>query len=102
MVYVLQVHTQCSIGAQLLSGRVLDLRLRGRGFKPHQRHCVVSWSKNINPSLVLVKPRKTRPFIIERLLMGRKIIKSNKQNQLIPSADNSVTSVLLEAVEGPG
>ena len=25
-----------------------------------------------NPSLVLVQPRKTRPFITERLLMGRK------------------------------
>ena len=31
-----------------------------------------SLSKNINPSLVLVQPRKTRPFITERLLMGRK------------------------------
>ena len=28
-------------GAQWLSGRVLDLRPRGRGFKPHQCHCVV-------------------------------------------------------------
>ena len=27
--------------AQWLSGRVLDARLRGRGFEPHQRHCVV-------------------------------------------------------------
>ena len=41
-------------------------------FEPHRRHCVVSLSKNINPSLVLVQPRKTRPFITERLLMGRK------------------------------
>ena len=32
-------------GAQWLSGRVPDLRLRGRGFKPHWRHCVVSLSK---------------------------------------------------------
>ena len=32
----------------------------------------MSLSKNINPSLVLVQPRKTRPFITERLLMGRK------------------------------
>ena len=63
-------------GAQWLSGRVLDLRLKGRGFEPHRRHCVVSLSKNINPSLVLVQPRKTRPFITERLLMGRK--ESNK------------------------
>ena len=28
--------------------------------------------KNINPSSALVQPRKTRPFITERLLMGRK------------------------------
>ena len=59
-----------------LSGRVLDLRLKGRGFEPHRHHCVVSLSKNINPSLVLVQPRETRPFITERLLMGRK--ESNK------------------------
>ena len=61
-----------SWGAQWLSGRVLDSRPKGRGFEPHLRHCVVSLSKNINPSLVLDQPRKTRPFITERLLMGRK------------------------------
>ena len=55
-----------------LSDRVLDSRLRGRGFGPHQRHCVVSLSKNINSSLVLVQPRKTHHFITERLLMGRR------------------------------
>ena len=43
------------------------------------RQCVVSLSKNINPSLVLVQPRKTRPFITERLLMGRK--ESNQTNK---------------------
>ena len=62
-----------------LSGRVFDLRPRGRGFEPHRRHCVVSLSKNINPSLVLVHPRKTRPYITERLLMGRK--ESNQTNK---------------------
>ena len=41
---------------------------RGRGFKPHHCHCVVSLSKNIIPSLAMVQPRKTRPFITERLL----------------------------------
>ena len=66
-------------GAQWLSGRVLDSRPKGRGFEPHRRHCVVSLSKNINPSLVLVQPRKTCPFITERLLMGRK--ESNQTNQ---------------------
>ena len=52
-------------GAQWLSGRVLDSIPKGRGFEPHRRHCVVSLSKNINPSLVLVQPRKIRPFITE-------------------------------------
>ena len=67
------------MGAQWLSGRVLDSRPKGRGFEPHRRHCVVSLSKNINPSLALVQPRKTRPFITERLLMGRK--ESNQTNK---------------------
>ena len=70
---MLHHHDRLSIkGAQWLSGRVLDSRPRGRGFEPHRRHCVVSLSKNIVPSLVLVQPRKTCPFITERLLMGRK------------------------------
>ena len=68
-------------GAQWLSGKVLDSRPRGSGFEPHPGHCVVSLSKNINPSLVLVKLRKTRPFITERLLMGQRI-KSNKQTNM--------------------
>ena len=29
------------LGAQWLSGRVLDSRPRGRGIEPHRRHCVV-------------------------------------------------------------
>ena len=67
-------------GAQWLNGRVLDSRPKGRGFKPHRRHCVVSLSKNINPSLVLVQPRKTRRFITERLLMGCKESNQTKQD----------------------
>ena len=66
-------------GAQWLSGRVLNSRPKGRRFEPHRRHFVVSLSKNISPSLVLVQPRKTRPFITERLLMGRK--ESNQTNK---------------------
>ena len=46
-------------------------------FEPHLHHRVVSLSKNINPSLVLAQPRKTRPFKTERLLIGRK--ESNKK-----------------------
>ena len=56
---------------------MLDSRPMSRGFEPHRRHCVVSMSKNINPSLVLVQPRETRPFITARLLMGHK--ESNKK-----------------------
>ena len=58
--------------------RVLDLKPRGRRVEPHRCHCVVSLSKNINPSLVLVQLRKTHPFITERLLMGLK--ESNQTN----------------------
>ena len=67
-------------GAQWLSGRVLDSRLRGPGFGPHWPHCDESLSKNINPSLVRVQPRKTCPFITERLLIGRKESNQTKYN----------------------
>ena len=38
-------------------------------------------ARHIYPSLVLVQPRKTRPYINERLLMGHK--ESNETNNLI-------------------
>ena len=63
---------------------MLDLRPKGRGFKPHWRHCVVSLSKNIVQ--VLVQPRKTRPFITERLLMGCKESNQTKNNLINPNA----------------
>ena len=72
---------------QWLSGRVLDSRPRGRRFEPH---CVVSLNKNNNPSLVLVQPRKIRPYINERLLMRRKESKSN-QAQSIECNENKMT-----------
>ena len=68
--------------AQWLSGRVLVSGPKGSGFEPHRRHCVVSLSKNINPSLVLIQPRKTSPFIAERLLMGCKESNQTKQNKI--------------------
>ena len=67
------------MGAQWLSGRVLDSRPRGRGLGAHWRFWVASMSKNVNPSLILVQPRKTRPFITERLLMGCK--ETNQTNK---------------------
>ena len=55
---------------------------RDRGFEPHRRHCLVSLSKNINPSLILVQPRMTRPFITGRLLMGcKESNQTKKQNK---------------------
>ena len=40
-------------------------------------------ARHINPSLVLVQPRKTRPYIAERLLVGCKESKqTNKQNHI--------------------
>ena len=74
-VFIQNIH----VGVQWLSGRVLDSRQRGSELEPHRRHCIVSLSKNINLSLVLVQPRKTRPYITERLLMGRK--ESNQTNK---------------------
>ena len=63
------------------SDSVVECLTRDQGFGPHRRHCVVSLSKNINPSLELVQPRKTRPFISERLLMG---YKESKQTNIPP------------------
>ena len=80
------------MGAQWLSSRVLDSRPRGRGFEPHRRHCV-SLSKNINPNLVMVQPRKTRPFITEKLLMGRK--ESNQTNKSDSTAKIICRALLL-------
>ena len=68
-------------GAQCFSGRVLDLRPSGRGLEPHRRHCCCALKQDINPSSELVQHRKTRPFITERLLMGRK--ESNQTNRQI-------------------
>ena len=41
----------------------------------------VTSGEYIYPSLVLVQPRKTRPCLTERLLMGQKKIKSIKQTK---------------------
>ena len=63
------------------SGSVVECLTRDRGAassepSPMSLRCV---SKNIDPSLVLVQPRKTCPFITERLLMGHK--DSNEKNK---------------------
>ena len=47
----------------------------------------------INPSLVLVQPRKTRPYITERLLMGRK--ESNQTNKINVTSNISEMKTLM-------
>ena len=67
------------------------------------RHCSVSLSKNINPSLVLVQPRKTRHFIAELLLMGRKesnqTIKSPSQNWKLTISNSKSSCLIITLVE---
>ena len=41
LLHIFKMHFRLDKGAQWLSGRVLDSRPKGGGFKPHQRHCVV-------------------------------------------------------------
>ena len=57
------------------SGSVVECLTRDRGVAGSSLTSVTAlcpWARHINPSLVLVQPRKTRPYITERLLMGRK------------------------------
>ena len=48
-------------------------------------------ARHISPSLVMVQPRKTHPYITERLLMGRKE-ESNQTNKM----DSSMLELLLQ------
>ena len=54
-----------------------DLRASGSSLIGVAALCPTA--RHINPSLVLVHPRKTRPFITERVLMGRKESNQTKQ-----------------------
>ena len=71
-------------------------RPRGPEFEPHWCLCVVSLSKKITPSLVPGQPRKTRPLITERLLMGSK--ESNQRYQILPCHWGSRTLELFPAI----
>ena len=55
-----------------LSGRVLDSGLRGcgAGLSLSGVTALCLKARHINPSLVLVQPRKTRPKITEKILIG--------------------------------
>ena len=68
---------------------MLDSRLRDCGFGPHRHHCVVSVSKNMIPSLVLVQFRKTHPYITERLLMGHKESKQTNKKYVLDTQEHN-------------
>ena len=61
---------------------MVEFLTRNRGSEPHWHHCFASLIKDINLSLVLVQPWKTRPFRTERLLMGLK-----ESNTKTPNGD---------------
>ena len=75
---------------------MLDSRPRGRGFEPHWCQCVVVLEQD---TYILVQPRKTRPCLTERLLMGRKNqIKQTKLlivlNCILYALENSLSVVV--------
>ena len=67
-------------GAWLLSDRVLDSRLGVVGSSLTGDAVLCSWARHFILCLVLVQPRKTRPYITESLLMGHKESNQTKQN----------------------
>ena len=71
---------------------------------PRVRACVTAlcpWARHINPNwIVLVQPRKTRPFITERLLMGRK--ESNQINKQSKEEDKDQESIQLSTTPDLG
>ena len=77
-------HTFVEIDNEIISTVIL-LQLIQEGLlsitseiSPASLHCC-PWARHIYPSLILVQPRKTRPCLTERLLMGRK--ESNQTNK---------------------
>ena len=71
-------HPFCWSGSSVV--RVLDSRTRAAGSCPTSVIALCAWARHINPRLVLVQPRKTRPYLTERLLMGCKESNQIKQN----------------------
>ena len=72
------------------SGSVVECLTRDRGAASSSLTGVTAlcpWARHINPSLVLVQPRKTRSYIIERLLMGRKESNQIKNYGILNSKD---------------
>ena len=79
--YLLYSYQNRDVVAQCLNGRGLDSRPRAASSSLTGVTALCPRARHINPSLVLVQPRKTRPYITERLLMGRKESNQTKQNR---------------------
>ena len=71
---------------QWLSGRVLDSRWRGPDSSLNSVTALCPCARHIYPSLVLVSTQEDLPYIIERLLMGRKESNQTK-NQTVYFAE---------------
>ena len=78
----------------MLGSSVVEYLTRGReaaGSSLTSVTALCPLAGHINPSLVPVQPRKTRPYITERLLMGRK--ESNQTNKLILNICHMISEV---------
>ena len=62
------------------SGRVLDMRLRGRGFEPHRCHCLVSLSKTHKSKLSTGTTQEDPSLHNWKIVDGMERIKSNKKH----------------------
>ena len=90
------------------SGSVVECLTRDRGAAGSSVTGVTAlWSlskTHVYPSLVLVQPRKTRPCLTERLLMGRK--ESNQTNKTVSSDSwsafvDSIAAYISGVIIGP-
>ena len=90
-IYIVYFHTHVHVHIGRRSGSVVECLTRDRGAAGSSLTSVTalwSLSKQIYPSLVLVQPRKTRPCLTERLLMGRKVSKQTNKHVHIEKMGN--------------
>ena len=81
-----------TVGAQWLSGGVIDSWLAGCWLEPHPSGvtALCPWAWHINPCLVLVQPMMTRPNINEKIVdwdVKNQIKQTNKNKQGRPWSD---------------
>ena len=69
------------LGSAVVECLTRDLEAAGSSLTGITALCVLE--QDIDPSLVLVQPKKTRPFITERLLMGHKESNKKKNKSLL-------------------